>query len=200
MHTVRAKTQENVTNLNASGQISATLHRTNGKTSEVEIAIMIHTGHFSGFTTDQRATAVFTALCDAVNDAGRAVHVQFTCREIVEEEQRLCTLTYEVVHAHCNEVDANGINVARINRDAEFRANPVGSRNEDRILISRTLEVEQSTKTAQTRHNTRTGRAFRGRFDPFNKRIACVDIHTRVCVSQAVFLGHESPLASLPLR
>ena len=70
---------------------------------------MIHARHFCGFTTDQRTAGLQAAFGDTVNHAGSGIHVQFAGCVVIEEEQRLCALYHQVIHAHRDQIDTDRV-------------------------------------------------------------------------------------------
>ena len=72
--------------------------------------------------------------------------------EIVEEEQRLGPLADEVVDAHGDEVDADGVEPAGVDREPELGADAVGGGDQHRVGVARRLEVEERAEAAEPRH------------------------------------------------
>ena len=70
---------------------------------------MVHPWHFRGFPTDQRTAGLQTTFCDPLNHTGCGIHIQFAGGIVVEEEQRLSALNDQIVNAHGNQVDTDGI-------------------------------------------------------------------------------------------
>ncbi len=61
---------------------------------------------------------------------GRDRHVERAGGELIEEEERLGTLHDEIVDAHGDEVDADRLVHAGLDRDAQLGADAVGRRDE----------------------------------------------------------------------
>ncbi len=80
--------------------------------------------------------------------AGRG-RVELAGGEIVEEEERLGALGQDVVGAHGDEVDADGLVQARGEGEHQLGAHSVRSRNEYGILEAGGLEIEEAAETAE---------------------------------------------------
>ena len=90
--------------------------------------------------------------------AAAGLDVELAGREVVEEEQRLGALHDDVVDAHRDEVDADRVVDAGLERDLELGADAVGAGDQDRVLEARRLEVEQPAEAAQAAHHPAHGR------------------------------------------
>ena len=75
--------------------------------------------------------------------------VELAGGEIVEEEQRLGALREQVVDAHGDEVDADGVVPAGLDGDLELGADAVGGGDEDRVREAGRLEIEQRAEAAE---------------------------------------------------
>ena len=64
---------------------------------------------------------------DALDDVGGDVDVELAAGEVVEEEQRLGALHQDVVDAHRDEVDADGVVAVERERELELGAHAVGA-------------------------------------------------------------------------
>ena len=84
-----------------------------GKAGEVVFARRVHARHFRRLAADQRAARRLAAVGDAADDFGGDVDVELAAGEVVEEEQRLGALHEDVVDAHRDEVDADGVVAVR---------------------------------------------------------------------------------------
>ena len=85
------------------------LHHADGEAGKVVFAGRVHAGHLGGLAADQRAAGLFAAEGDALDDFGGGLHVELAAGKVVEEEQRFCALHQNVVDAHADQVDADGV-------------------------------------------------------------------------------------------
>ena len=83
--------------------------------------------------------------------------VELAGGEIVEEEQRLGALHDEVVDAHRDEVDADRVVDAGLDRDLHLGADAVVGGDQDRVREAGGLEVEQAAEAADLRVGARAG-------------------------------------------
>ncbi len=109
---------------------------------------MIHAGHFCGFSADQRAAGLTASFSDAFDNGRSLGDVERPGSEVIEEEQRLGTLDDEVVDAHGDQIDADGIVDACFDGDAKLGADAVIGGNQNRVGKPCGLEIEQAAKAA----------------------------------------------------
>ena len=83
-----------------------------GEADEVELAGLHGAGVLGHLAADQRAAGLAAALGDARDELLDVVGVELADGDVVEEEQRLGALADEVVDAHGDEVDADGVEPA----------------------------------------------------------------------------------------
>ena len=82
-----------------------------------------------------------------------AVDLEPAGGEIVEEEQRLGALADQVVDAHRDEVDADGVEPPGLDGELELGADPVGRGDEDRVGVAGGPQVEERAEPAEPRHH-----------------------------------------------
>ena len=150
---------------------------------------MVHTRHFSRFTAHQRTARLQTAFGNTINDAGCGIHIQFASRIVVEEKQRLSALNYEVVDAHRDQIDANGVMAFQIHRQTQFCAYAIRAGNQYRFTIF-LRQCAQRTEATQTTHHFRATRFLYYAFDSINQSITCININTGIFVAKRGFIGH----------
>ena len=108
-----------------------------GEAAEVVVAVPVHARHFGRLAADEGATRFAAAPRDAGDDGGGGGDVELSGREVVEEEQRLRALHDEIVDAHGDEVDADGVVDAALDGDHQLGADAVVGGDEDRDRESR---------------------------------------------------------------
>jgi hypothetical protein len=89
--------------------------------------------HLRCFAADERRAGLPAALGDAGDDGGGDRHLELAGGVIVEEKQRLGALHDEVVDAHGDEVDADGVVNAGLDGDAQLGADAIVGGNQDRV-------------------------------------------------------------------
>ena len=165
------------------------LDHADAEAGHVVIFAMVHARHFGGFTPNQRTTRLLAAFGDTGNHAGRGVHVQFAGREVIQEEQRLGALYHQIVHTHCNQIDADGVVSFQVHRQTQLGAYAVGTGHQNRLAVF-LRQRTQGAKTAQTSHNFRAAGLFNYTFDAVYQCIASIDIDTCVFIAERGFVGH----------
>src|SRR5665213_3865887 len=86
----------------------AALDRADREAGEIVIVAVIEPRHLGGLAADQRAAGLPAAESNAGDDGRADFRLEFTGGVIVEEEQRLGALHYQVIDAHGAEIDAGG--------------------------------------------------------------------------------------------
>ena len=103
---------------------------------EIVLALGVEGRHLGGLAADETASRHATPARDAAHEIGAAPYVEAAGCEVVEEEQRLGADRQEVVHAHRDEVDADGVVAIERERDPELRADAVGRGHEQRLAVA----------------------------------------------------------------
>ena len=183
MGTVGSQTQHDVTRFDAAAVDDALFFdHADGEARQVVFAFGIHAGHFGSFAADEGTAGFFAALGDTFNDVGSAGDIEFAAGEIVKEEQRFCALNQNVVDAHCNEVDADGVVFVPVEGEFELGAYAVSAADEHGIFVF-FADFDQCAEAAQITQHFGTHGAFGKRFDVFDQLVACVDVHACVAVA-----------------
>ena len=182
------------------GQHFVALDRADAKAGEVIIARGVHAGHFGGFAADQRAAGLAAALGDRRDDRGGDGVVELSGRVIIEEEQRLGALDDEVVGAHRDEIDADAVVTAGVDRQLELGPDAVIGGDQQGIGVARRLEVEEAAESAELGVGAGPcGRAGE-RADRLHQRISGVDRHAGIGISQGLLAHSRSgPRRDKPL-
>jgi hypothetical protein len=159
------------------------LDDTDGKPGEIVAARRERSGMLGGLAADQRAAGEFAAVRDAFDDLGRHVDVELLADEIIEEEQRLGALHEHVVDTHRDEVDADRVVASKAQRQVQLRADPVGAGDEHR-LAEALADLDQCAEAADAGQHLRAQRPLRERLDPFDERIAGVDVDAGLAIGK----------------
>lgn len=146
---------------------------------------MVHARHLGRLSTDQRTPSTQTPLGDTLDDVGGDGHIQLAARKVVEEVERLGTLDDQVVDAHRDEIDTDGIVLAAIQRDPELGSDTIRSGDQDGIPEAGALQVERAAESADLAvRSGATGRLDDG-FDGVDEGVAVVDRDTGRGVGKA---------------
>jgi hypothetical protein len=169
----RGKAEQDVARRHAlSGQLLAAFHRADAEAGQVIVAGRVHARHFRRLAADQRAAGHAAAIGDAGDDTlGNAV-VELAGGEIIEEEQRFGALHDQVVDAHGDQVDADGIVPVMIDRQFHLGADAIVGGDQQRVLEPRRARIEEPAEPAEfgVRAGPRGGPGKRR--DGFHQRIA----------------------------
>ncbi|CAB0887313.1 hypothetical protein FRC0406_02007 [Corynebacterium diphtheriae] len=114
-----------------------------------------HTWVLCGFATEQCATSLDAALGDAGHDLCHVLWHNFADCDVVLEEQWFRATDNEVIHAHCHQVDTDGVVLVHSLGDSQLGAHAVGTCCEQRLTVL--AECEQSGESAEAATNLRAG-------------------------------------------
>ena len=189
MQARRSQPEHDVTRRDPARQDLIALHRADRKAREIVVAALVEPGHLGGLAADQRAARLAAACGDPFHDLRADFGRELAAGEIVEKEQRLGALHDEIVHRHRDEIDPDRLVPAGLDRDHHLGADAVGSGDQNRVLETGALEVEQPAEAADFGVSARPrGRAHQ-RLDQLDHAVAGVDIDARLRVSKAVALS-----------
>ena len=109
--------------------------------------------------------------------------------EVVEKEQRLGALHDEVVHAHGDEVDADGVVAAGVDGQPQFGADAVGGGDQHGVAESGRFRVEQGAEAADAAEQAGPGGGPGQRLDALDQGVAGVDVHAGRAIGHACHAG-----------
>lgn len=107
---------------------------TDRETGEVDIVGGVDLGHFGGFASEESGAAVLAGVGDASDDGFESFGEESSAGDVVEEDEGFASLDHEVVDAHGDEVDADGVEPVEIDGEADFGSHAVGTGDEDGVL------------------------------------------------------------------
>ena len=93
---------------------------------------MVHAGHLSRLPADQGTAGLSASLDDPRDHAFGDRHIELARGVVVQKEQRLGALYGDIVDAHADEVDADGVVSAGIDREPQLGTDAVRAGDEDR--------------------------------------------------------------------
>src|SRR2546428_12998997 len=102
-------------------------------------------GHLAA---DQGTSRLPAARRNAAHNGLDLLRVEPTDRDVVEEIEGFGPVDEDVVHAHRDQVDADGVVAAGQERDLELRSHAGGRRNQDGFTVLRWPAAE-ARKTAE---------------------------------------------------
>ena len=168
-----------------------------GKAGQVVIFTVVHAWHFSGFAANQRTTGKFAAFANTADDIGRDIDIQFAGGVVIQEEQRFSALHDNIVDAHRDQIDADGVMTLQVHGQTQLGADAIGAGNQYRLFVTG-WQRDQRAKAAKTGHHFRTAGTVGHMLDALNEGVACFDIHTSVFVGQRglAVVGHDGSRGS----
>ena len=139
----------------------------------------------------QRAARGAAALGDTGHERLDHVGVEPADADVVEEEQRLRALHRDVVDAHGDEVDADGVVAPGRGGDHGLRADTVGGRHEHGIAIATGREREQAAEPADVADDLGPEGRAHVALDALDRLLARGDVDARRPVGLAHQLSGE---------
>jgi hypothetical protein len=109
--------------------------------------------------------------------------VELAAREVVEEEDRLGAEHEDVVHAHRDEVDADGVVLLQAEGELQLRAYAVGARDHHRLAVL-LRHFDQRAESADAAEDLGAHRAFREGLDALDEGVARIDVHAGVAIGE----------------
>ena len=158
------------------------LHGADGKSGKVVIPRRIKAWHFGSLAANQSAPRLSAAFRDACDYRLGDVVDQLPGRKVIKKKQRLRALNDNVVDAHGNTIDSDRVMDACIYGDFNLCADSICRRDENRVLESRILEVEQGTESADAGDHAAAVGFTDMRLDPLNQLVRDVNINTGLFV------------------
>ena len=123
---------------------------------------------------------------DALHHLVERLGGQLSGREIIQKKQRLCALRDQIVHAHGDKIDADGVMNAGGRGHFQLGADAIGRRDQQGIAIAGLGQVENAAETADSGDHSGTHGGRGQGFDGFDETIALVDIDAGIAVMKAV--------------
>ena len=115
---------------------------------EVELVCRHRTGMLRHLPADERTAGLTATLGDTCHQRFGLRGIEPTNRDVVEEPERLRALARDVVDAHRDEIDTNGVEPTGLGRDHHLRPDAIGGRHQDRLLVAARVEREETTESA----------------------------------------------------
>ena len=163
---------------------------------EVIVAVGVHAGHLGGFAADQGAARLHAALGDAGDDPLGDVHRKAPGRVVVEEEEGLRALDHDVVRAHGDEVLADAVVQAGVDREPELGADAVGAGDQDRPPPAALRDFDHGAESADAGQHLRPLRPRHARLDALDEFLAGIDVDAGIPVGQRGAFSHQCTIVA----
>src|SRR5215470_9494796 len=123
MHARRCQPQHGVAGLDVmSRQQAAAFGSADREAREIIVADLVEPRHLGGLAADESAASLLAAGSDPGYHGSADFRRKLAGGEIVEKEQRLGPLDYEIVDRHGDEIDADGVVPPSLDGDLDFCA------------------------------------------------------------------------------
>jgi hypothetical protein len=132
---------------------------------------------------------LLTTIGDTFHDRCSLLYVEASTSKIVEEKERLGALHHDVVDAHPDKIDADGVVPAHGQGKFELGTDAVGAGDQYGFPVPGG-EFKKAAKAPESRQHTRSPGLGDERFDTIYERIAGVDVHAGVPIRQGGFVSH----------
>ena len=121
------------------------------KTCNIVFVFSVKSRHLRRFAADERAARLTAAFAYALYYVGYSLGYEFGLSDIVEEEQRFCTLAYYIVYAHSNRVYTDSIVLVEYESVLEFGTYAVGTGYETVavFLISECVKAAEAAQISE---------------------------------------------------
>jgi hypothetical protein len=142
-------------------------------------------GHLAA---DQGAARLAAALGDAADDRLDLPGIETPDRDVVEEVERLGARHQDVVDAHRDQVDPDGVVTAREARDLQLGPDAVGRRDQDGLAVFRRHAHQTGEAADPADHLGAVGRA-RERRDAAHRIVARVDVDAGLAIGKRLHVS-----------
>ena len=78
------------------------LNYADAKSGQIIVLALVHTRHFSSFTTNERCASLFTAYANACNNSSSYINIKLSRCIIVKEEKWFSTADNQIIDTHGN--------------------------------------------------------------------------------------------------
>ena len=154
----------------------------NTESGKIVVLAFVHARHLCCFTANKRGACQLAAFTDTLNYAGRNINVELAGSVVIQKEEWLCTYDGNIVAAHGDQVDTDGVVSAQLHGEPQFRSYTIGAGDEHGAAIP-FGNLTQRTKTSQTTQYFRSSRCLRYVLYTIHQGIARIDVDTCVFVS-----------------
>ena len=174
------------------------IHDAGGIAGQVVFIFGVEARHLRGLAADEGSSRLPAAVRHALDDLGDALGHVLAAGDVVQEEQGLGAAADDVVDAHGDAVDADGIVLVHQEGDAQFRTDAVGAGDEDGLAHAGEVGGEQSAEASDVSHNAFGVGALDAFLHEFHGFVARGDVHAGSGVGFGSGIFHGVSPYSLP--
>ncbi len=111
-----------------------TVYQAYGKTGQIVLILRHKPGMLCGLAADQSTIRLHAAVCYTLNDLRDLLGIVLSACDIIQEKQRLTAGARDVIYAHCDRIDTDGIMLVHQEAKLHLRSATVGSGQKNRIF------------------------------------------------------------------
>src|SRR5690625_4141066 len=124
------------------------VHNSNNCTGQIELSLLVDVVHLRCFATDQCYTALLTCRSESPDHIDADLLLQFSRREVVQEEEGSGAADSDIVYAVVDKILADGIVAACSECYNQFSSDAVNTAHKYRLLVARQVGGEEGTESA----------------------------------------------------
>ena len=121
--------------------------------------------------------------------ASATATLQLPGRIVIEEEQRRRAQHHDVVGAHRDQVDADGVVTAGVDGEAQLGSNTVGAGHQHRLAVAG-RQLDQRAEAADAGEHLAAVRTLHQRLDALDQLVTGVDVDTGIAIGYAAAVCH----------
>src|SRR5215510_515203 len=125
------------------------------KTCQIIFPVGKIAGMLSGLTPDQCTPRLTTPRNNSPHNRLGDIDIKLAADKVVQEEKRLGAMSDDIIHTHRYKIDADAIVLLHHERHFELGPDAIGGRNQHRMTIASTLEIEERAKSADAGEHSR---------------------------------------------
>ena len=167
-----------------------------GEAGHVEVAVGELAGVLGRLAAEQRALGAHAAFVHPGDDLGDLLGDDLADHQVVEEEERDRPAGGDVVDAHCDEVDADGVEAAHAPGDLDLGAHAVGAGDEHRVLEAR--QAHGPAEPAEAAEDQRVLRAPEASLHELDGAVARLHVDAGLLVREPLLLCHRRSPSGYP--
>ena len=164
---------------------SRALDNSHREAGQVVLAGLVESAQLRSLAADQAHARLITSARDTFDDVERDFLFELARPDVIEKEQRPRRVADDVVDAHRNAVDADGVVTPGLEREHQLGADAVRARDQHRRAhLAGAVQPDQRAEAADAADHVRAGCRLRDRAEQRNQALLQRDIDARR------FVGH----------
>src|SRR5208282_3365219 len=141
---------------------SRALDDSHRESRQVVFAGLVQSAELRSLAADQAHAGLIASARDAFDEVERDLLFELAGPDVIEKKQRTRRVADDVVHAHRDAVDADGVVTPGLERDHQLGADAVCSRDQHwRAHLASTVESDQRSESADSADDMSARSGFR---------------------------------------